>query len=359
MRHPLLYQINTRVLLGELGRTLGRRAALDDLPDDFLDGVAARGFEWVWPLGVWQTGPAGTRDLPDPTRAAGLRTATTCPTGGTRTSSARPSPCRPTRSTGTSGATPRWPGCASGWPAATCSCCSTSSPTTWRPTTPGSTSIPSTSSRGPRTTCAREPQNWGRFATSRGPRVLAFGRDPYFPGLARRRPAQLPPRRPPRGDAAASSRASPSAATASAATWPCWCSPRSSSAPGASGLEPARRPPPDRPAVLARRHRPHRPAAAPDFVFIAEVYWDMEWELQQAGFDYTYDKRLYDRLVTGPAGPGARAPAGGPGLPGPLAALPREPRRAPGGCDLRAAGPAQGGRGHHLLRARAALLSRR
>jgi hypothetical protein len=29
---------------------------------------------------------------------------------------------------------------------------------------------------------------------------------------------------------------------------------------------------------------------------LAEVYWDLEWELQQAGFDYTYDKRLYDRL---------------------------------------------------------------
>ena len=29
---------------------------------------------------------------------------------------------------------------------------------------------------------AREPQNWGRFETARGPRVLAFGRDPYFPG---------------------------------------------------------------------------------------------------------------------------------------------------------------------------------
>ena len=32
---------------------------------------------------------------------------------------------------------------------------------------------------------------------------------------------------------------------------------------------------------------------------MAEVYWDMEWELQQQGFDYTYDKRLYDRLLHG------------------------------------------------------------
>ncbi len=37
--------------------------------------------------------------------------------------------------------------------------------------------------------------------------------------------------------------------------------------------------------------------AHPDLLFMAEVYWDMEWELQQQGFDYCYDKRLYDRLV--------------------------------------------------------------
>lgn len=33
-----------------------------------------------------------------------------------------------------------------------------------------------------------------------------------------------------------------------------------------------------------------------EFIFIAEAYWDMEWALQQQGFDYCYDKRLYDRL---------------------------------------------------------------
>ena len=37
--------------------------------------------------------------------------------------------------------------------------------------------------------------------------------------------------------------------------------------------------------------------AYPDFCFIAEAYWDLEWELQQQGFDFCYDKRLYDRLV--------------------------------------------------------------
>lgn len=35
----------------------------------------------------------------------------------------------------------------------------------------------------------------------------------------------------------------------------------------------------------------------PDMLFMAEVYWNLEHELQQQGFDYTYDKTLYDRMV--------------------------------------------------------------
>jgi hypothetical protein len=34
----------------------------------------------------------------------------------------------------------------------------------------------------------------------------------------------------------------------------------------------------------------------PGFLFIAEAYWDLEWEIQQLGFDFCYDKKLYDRL---------------------------------------------------------------
>jgi hypothetical protein len=39
----------------------------------------------------------------------------------------------------------------------------------------------------------------------------------------------------------------------------------------------------------------------PDFIFIAEAYWNLEWELQRQGFDFCYDKRLYDRLEHGDA----------------------------------------------------------
>lgn len=35
----------------------------------------------------------------------------------------------------------------------------------------------------------------------------------------------------------------------------------------------------------------------PDFLFIAEAYWDLEARLCSLGFDYAYDKHLYDLLV--------------------------------------------------------------
>ena len=68
-------------------------------------------------------------------------------------------------------------------------------------------------------------------------------------------------------------------------------------------------------AQPARRHaarRPRRSGPRPsrafgsgtrEFLFVAEAYWDLEWALQEEGFDFTYDKRLYDRLRAGQARP--------------------------------------------------------
>lgn len=42
-------------------------------------------------------------------------------------------------------------------------------------------------------------------------------------------------------------------------------------------------------------------AAIPDFIWIAEVYWNREQELQELGFSFTYDKTLYDLLRQGRA----------------------------------------------------------
>lgn len=43
---------------------------------------------------------------------------------------------------------------------------------------------------------------------------------------------------------------------------------------------------------------PQIKAAYPDFIFIAEVYWGLEGTLMQQGFDFLYDKTLYDRIVS-------------------------------------------------------------
>src|SRR5216117_2360027 len=58
---PSLYQINTRVWLTERSRALGRPATLDDVPDAELDRAAEMGFDWVWLLSVWRTGPVAQK----------------------------------------------------------------------------------------------------------------------------------------------------------------------------------------------------------------------------------------------------------------------------------------------------------
>src|SRR5262249_21684194 len=67
-RYPTMFQINTRVWLTELSRSLLRPATLDDIPDIELDRLAYLGFDWVWLLSVWQTGTAGqyvSRHVPE------------------------------------------------------------------------------------------------------------------------------------------------------------------------------------------------------------------------------------------------------------------------------------------------------
>ncbi len=59
--YPALYQINTRVRLRQLSAELGRTATLADFPERDLATMRDQGFNWVWLTGVWQTGAAGRR----------------------------------------------------------------------------------------------------------------------------------------------------------------------------------------------------------------------------------------------------------------------------------------------------------
>ena len=69
----------------------------------------------------------------------------------------------------------------------------------------------------------------------------------------------------------------------------------------------------------------------PGFLFMAEVYWDLEWTLQQQGFDYAYDKRLYDRLREGHARPVREHFHAELAYQNKLARFPGEPRRTTSG----------------------------
>jgi hypothetical protein len=65
--HPHLYEINTWSWLEQLSSKLGRMIRLEDVPDAEWDSLAARGFDIVWLMGVWQRSPESRRiALADP-----------------------------------------------------------------------------------------------------------------------------------------------------------------------------------------------------------------------------------------------------------------------------------------------------
>ncbi|MEY4386454.1 MAG: hypothetical protein RLY20_1737 [Verrucomicrobiota bacterium] len=57
MSYPLVYQINTRCWLRELSASTGRALALADVPTTEFAGWRERGFTHVWLMGVWTSGP--------------------------------------------------------------------------------------------------------------------------------------------------------------------------------------------------------------------------------------------------------------------------------------------------------------
>lgn len=56
---PMLMQLNARVLMTELSQKLGRPTTLDDIQDATLDEIAINGYHIVYLLGVWKTGQFG------------------------------------------------------------------------------------------------------------------------------------------------------------------------------------------------------------------------------------------------------------------------------------------------------------
>lgn len=58
MRFPILYEINTRAWLRELSDRAGRPIDIADIPDSEIEHWVELGFTHIWLMGVWQIGPA-------------------------------------------------------------------------------------------------------------------------------------------------------------------------------------------------------------------------------------------------------------------------------------------------------------
>ena len=138
---------------------------------------------------------------------------------------------------------------------------------------------------------AQEPQNYIRVKRKKGDLILAYGRDPYFSGWPDT--LQLDYSNPATQEAMIRELAENRRPVR-----------RGALRYGHAGLADVFE------RTWGRRSELFWPRATekvreqyPEFCFMAEVYWDLEWTLQQQGFDYTYDKRLYDRLREGHARP--------------------------------------------------------
>jgi glycosidase len=300
MSNPSIYQINTRVALQERGVALGRPATLDDVTDAFIDDIAAKGFQWVWFLGVWQTGPAGRnvsrsnpklleecrRVLPD------LRDEDICGSpfaivayethrdfGGDKALGKLRERLARRKLKLLLDFVPNHTAPDHAWV----------------------TTHPEYYIHGSEEDLQRQPQNYARVKTAKGQTILAYGRDPYFDGwpdtfqlnyrhagFREARLAELGSIAD-RCDGVRCDMAMLVQPEIIQRTWGDRSRPVDGSPPKDAPFWP------EAISAVKRRHK--------QFLFVAEVYWDMEYELQQAGFDYTYDKRLYDRLVAQAATP--------------------------------------------------------
>jgi glycosidase len=289
-RYPALYQINTRVWLTDLSRKLGRAATLDDVPDAELDRLAEMGFDWVWLLSVWQTGPAGQRvsrsnagwrkefqeTLPDLCEEdiAGSGFAITGYTvyqqlGGDAALARLRERLRTRGLRLMLDFVPNHTGLDHPWVE----------------------SHPEYYIAGTELDLARAPQNYTWVKRQQGDLLLAYGRDPYFPGWPDTLQLNY-------GNPATQEAMTGELLKIAGQCDGVRCDMAMLVLPDVFGRTWGVRSEPFWPRVTRRVRERH-----PGFCFMAEVYWDLEWTLQQQGFDYTYDKRLYDRLREGHARP--------------------------------------------------------
>lgn len=282
--NPSLYQLNIRTYLA----TIKRDATLDDIPTTFVEALARQGFDWLWLLGVWSIGPTGTaisRSQPE-WRAEYLKV---IPDLSDRDICGSPfAVCayEVDSSLGGNQALARF--------RERLAQCGIKLLLDFVPNHvgfdhPWVRSHPDYFISGTADNLQTCSDSWTRLSDGR---ILAYGRDPNYPGwpdtlqLNYFNPAlrlavfEQVQKLPYLCDGIRCDMAmlvepeifrrtwekrAPLAVQGFASIWP---------------------------ETIATAKRTH-----PDFVFMAEVYWNYEHALQGHGFDYTYDKTLYDRVI--------------------------------------------------------------
>ncbi len=287
---PTLYQVNIRVTLTALTKQLGRKATLDDISDELLDDWASKGFDWIWLLSVWQIGDAGIaisrsssvwreefqQMLPDLVEED---------IGGSGFAIQAYVVSREL------GGDPALVRLRERMKARGLKLMLDFVPNHMAPDHAWVEEHPEYFVQGTENDLQSQPQNYRPVITTSSDRIMAFGRDPYFPGWSDTLQLNY-------GNAALQIAMQQELIRIATICDGVRCDmamlilPEIFHRTWGIAIEPFW------PTAIRQVRELN-----PEFVFMAEVYWDLEWELQQLGFDFCYDKRLYDRLHEGHAGP--------------------------------------------------------
>jgi len=293
---PLLYEVYTRQWLSSLSKKKGREIDLWGVPEDEIDGWAERGFSHIWLMGLW---PTGTRSRHEALRHPDLRRAYDEALPGWSDADVGGSPYAisayhvPPALGGDDGLAafrkrlaerglklvldfvPNHTGLDHAW----------------------AIQRPHLYVGAPVEAGAAIPEA-ARIKGAWGERLIAHGKDPYFPGWTDT--LQIDHRRPEarramieqlekvaaRCDGVRCDMAMLVLSDVFARTWAHVPVMNAQGQPidAVDGEFWS-----DAIAAVRARH--------PDFLFVAEAYWDLEDRLVDLGFDHAYDKKLYDLVM--------------------------------------------------------------
>lgn len=288
-KNPVIYEINTWVWLAELSRKYQATVDLATVPEQEWDAIASYGFDAVWLMGVWERSPAGieismrNKGLLEDFRRA-------LPDFSADDNVGSPYCVRryvvDERLGGPTGL------------AAARGMLSNRGlrlildfvPNHVAPDHPWASTHPEYFIQGDEEDLRKDPASF----VAAGGKVLACGRDPYFPAWAdviqlnafnpglRIAIAETVEQIAQQCDGVRCDMAMLMMNDIFERTW---------------GSRAGARPTDDYwPSLIPAVRTRH-----PEFRFLAEAYWDLEWALQQQGFDFCYDKNLYDRMEHGDA----------------------------------------------------------